>query len=299
MKINQIMLALAVAREKSINKAAESLGISQPTASSTLIALEEELGFRLFVRSRLGMTMTAEGAEFIDHAEAIERSLNGISSIQHSVKRVDFRIVSIKFDPVGEAFRRLCKKYLTGPDNLDFSIQTIYETETAIRLLERRQADLAVAVCRKGLYESFISSAEKKFLKAVSICGQHLEITCSKNHPIIRGGKIHYDLFGQYPCYTSVHMSVYDLYVPAFLQKQGIAIRNHISINSGSVRCRLLRETEGYLVSMPIPEEDKAAFDLESSAIPGSELIIFAIYRNDPQKTEIAREFIELCKAQV
>ena len=58
-------------------------------------------------------------------------------------------------------------------------------------------------------------------------------------------------------------------------------------------------ETEGYLVSMPIPEEDKAAFDLESVAIPGSELIIFAMYRNDPQKADIAREFIELCKAQV
>ena len=44
MNTEQILLALAIAREKSITKAAESLYISQPAASSILKKLEELRG---------------------------------------------------------------------------------------------------------------------------------------------------------------------------------------------------------------------------------------------------------------
>ena len=48
MNTEQIILALAIAREHSITKAAESLFISQPAASSMLKNLEAEIGYHIF-----------------------------------------------------------------------------------------------------------------------------------------------------------------------------------------------------------------------------------------------------------
>ena len=50
MNTGQITLALAVAREGSITKAAEALFVSQPTASNMLKSLEKEIGYSIFPR---------------------------------------------------------------------------------------------------------------------------------------------------------------------------------------------------------------------------------------------------------
>ena len=50
MNTEQIVLALAIAQERSITKAAESLFISQPAASSMLKKLEAEIGYHIFQR---------------------------------------------------------------------------------------------------------------------------------------------------------------------------------------------------------------------------------------------------------
>ena len=65
---------LAVAREQSISAAAASLHLSQPTLSTQLKALEDELGCQLLVRGRKGsrrVTLTGEGMLLRDRAEEI------------------------------------------------------------------------------------------------------------------------------------------------------------------------------------------------------------------------------------
>lgn len=52
---------LAVAREQSITRAAETLHISQPTLSKQMMELEEHLGRRLFIRSKKRIELTDDG----------------------------------------------------------------------------------------------------------------------------------------------------------------------------------------------------------------------------------------------
>ena len=98
MNTEQIALALAIVREKSISKAAESLFLSQPTASIMLKNLEKELGYKLFERTRTGLILTDEGTEFIGYAKIIERSLESVSQIRRPVKRISFKVLSLKND---------------------------------------------------------------------------------------------------------------------------------------------------------------------------------------------------------
>ena len=61
MELRLLEFFLTVAREESINRAAEVIHISQPTLSRQLALLEEELGVKLFIRGNKGVKLTDEG----------------------------------------------------------------------------------------------------------------------------------------------------------------------------------------------------------------------------------------------
>ncbi|HAJ97000.1 MAG TPA: LysR family transcriptional regulator [Ruminococcus sp.] len=71
MEIRVLKYFLAVAREQSFSKAAESLYLSQPTLSRQLKDLEEELGKPLFIRNTRSVTLTEEGMLLRKRAEEI------------------------------------------------------------------------------------------------------------------------------------------------------------------------------------------------------------------------------------
>lgn len=71
MEIRVLRYFLAVVREESITKAAETLHITQPTLSRQLSQMEEEVGVRLFDRGTRKITLTNEGILLRRRAEEI------------------------------------------------------------------------------------------------------------------------------------------------------------------------------------------------------------------------------------
>ena len=74
MEIRVLQYFLAVAREQSISAAAQSLHLSQPTLSTQLKAVEQELGRQLLIRGTKGsrkVTLTEEGMILRKRAEEI------------------------------------------------------------------------------------------------------------------------------------------------------------------------------------------------------------------------------------
>ena len=71
MNTRQLQYAALLSRVRSFSQAAESLGISQPALSKQIIALEEELGVKLFDRSTSPLTVTAAGEHFARQAEQL------------------------------------------------------------------------------------------------------------------------------------------------------------------------------------------------------------------------------------
>lgn len=71
MEFRVLKYFLMVAREENITHAAELLHITQPTLSRQLIQLEEELGVKLFQRSRHRIILTEAGMLLRRRAEEI------------------------------------------------------------------------------------------------------------------------------------------------------------------------------------------------------------------------------------
>ena len=71
MELKEARYILAIARHKSISKAAEALFISQPSLSKYLKNLEQQLGTRLFDRIGNGYFPTYVGERYLHYAEKI------------------------------------------------------------------------------------------------------------------------------------------------------------------------------------------------------------------------------------
>lgn len=71
MELRVLRYFLAVARERSMTRAAVALHITQPTLSRQIMELEEELGTRLFERDKKPIRLTEAGMRFCQRAEEI------------------------------------------------------------------------------------------------------------------------------------------------------------------------------------------------------------------------------------
>lgn len=74
METRHLRAFLKIAETRSISRAAESLGLSQPSLSQQLLRLEDEVGVQLFRRTPRGVIVTEAGRVFQEHARQILRA---------------------------------------------------------------------------------------------------------------------------------------------------------------------------------------------------------------------------------
>ena len=98
MTIQQILYAIVIAEKGSINKAAETLYISQPSLTSAVQELEKSIGIQIFNRSGRGVTLTNDGREFLLYARQVysqyENLENRYSNKEQIKKKIHFFVSS-------------------------------------------------------------------------------------------------------------------------------------------------------------------------------------------------------------
>lgn len=297
MKTEQIKLSLAIARTGSVSKAAEEFFISQPTASVMLKSLEKEVGFAIFNRTPYGMTLTDEGSAFIEYAGGIERLLQSVSQIKTPKKHVRLKVLSMGHPFSEHAFSRIYEEHLSDNSVIDLGYRIIPNTEAAFKALENGNGDVAVVPCKKSLYESVSKSADKKQFITVPVGDTYLELTCISTHPLIQNGTIHYDLLGKYPCFSGINKANAELYTPFSLARYSIEIPHSIEMLSVPVRYALLRKTNGYLISTPIPEDVRQQYGFTSLPVENADITMFAVYRRKSRNENLILQYIEYCRS--
>ena len=86
MDIPRLEAFLEVARLGSMRSAARALHLGQPALSARIVALEDELGARVFERTKRGVRLTLAGRALVPHAErtmaAIEAGRSAVSQVE-------------------------------------------------------------------------------------------------------------------------------------------------------------------------------------------------------------------------
>ena len=125
MTFAQLQYLLEIHRAGSVSQAAKNLFVSQPSISLTLKALEEELGYPIFLRTRKGLLPTPQGAAVIDHATRICESYQLLTTPQPQ-QNTFVRISSASIAPVQNAFMRLIEE---NKDRRDISFSLTQEKD--------------------------------------------------------------------------------------------------------------------------------------------------------------------------
>ena len=133
---------LAISRSRSLTAAGRALGVSQPTVSRRLDAMEARLKVRLFDRTERGYELTAAGMEIF---EAVERVGEDLTGIERKVFGKDRRLTG--------SLRVTCTEILLN-GYLDLHVWRFLEQHPGIEFgvlctdaqlsLSRRDADLAI-----------------------------------------------------------------------------------------------------------------------------------------------------------
>lgn len=199
MTLTQLRYVIAIANAGSMNEAARTLFISQPSLSSAVKDLEEEIGVELFRRSNRGIFVTPEGEEFLGYARQVVEQYELMESkyISKKPSKKKFSVSTQHYTFAVDTFVELVKQF--GMDEYEFAI---HETKTysVIENVKNFKSEIGI------LYlNDFNSKILTKLFHEFNLEFHEL-LKCSiyvymwKGHPLADREEIELSELLEYPC---------------------------------------------------------------------------------------------------
>ncbi len=174
MDFKQIEAFVYVAKYKSFSRAAEKMLLSQPTVSTHINTLEEELGIKLFDRLSREVVLTDAGQVFFDYAvDMIDLRERSIEAIKEFLNEVSGNVRIGSSTIIAEFILPSIIKEFNNRYPKTFFIMDIANSQTIVQRVVDGVLDLAI-VARK---------IPKKDLEYKTIFKDRIVLAVNKDHP--------------------------------------------------------------------------------------------------------------------
>lgn len=199
MTLQQIFYVITIAGCGSMNKAAEMLYISQPTLTSAVKELENEIEITIFQRTGRGTVLTSEGEEFLVYARQLYQQYELMKekySNPSNIKR-KFGVSSQHYSFAVKAFVETVKQF------------DMQKYEFAMR--EEKTVDVIndVSTLKSEIGLLYLNEFNQKIIKKMLRDNDlefHALIDCKayvylwKKHPLAKNSSISFSELENYPC---------------------------------------------------------------------------------------------------
>lgn len=199
MTLTQLKYVITVAEEKSMNEAAKKLFISQPSLSSAIKEIEEEIGFNVFKRSNKGVIITPEGEEFVGYARQVveQYTLLETKYIEKQRTKKKFGVSTQHYTFAVNAFIEMVKQF--GMEEYEFAIRET-KTHEIIEDVKNFKSEIGIL---------YLNEFNKKVLNKIfaefgmefhPLLDCHIYAYMWKGHPLADREEIALEELEDYPC---------------------------------------------------------------------------------------------------
>lgn len=198
MTLQQLRYVLTICDTGSLSRASERLYVAQPSLSSALSSLEDELGIRIFRRTARGVTPTPQGSDFLSRARELYAGYQDLMSRYSGDggQRKKFGVSTQHYSFAVKSFVEMVKGYNTA--EYDFAIR---ET-TTMKVLD----DVSTLRSQIGIIylSDFNRSAIAKLLRSkellfTPLCNCRTFVYLYKGHPLAQEHEITLKMLAPYP----------------------------------------------------------------------------------------------------
>jgi DNA-binding transcriptional LysR family regulator len=183
MELRHLRYFAAVGEEQHYGRAARRLGVAQPALSRQIQDLEEEVGFKLFVRLPRGVKLSVAGELFLDDTRRILQSVDEatvraarMARGESGTLRVGFAENAAWHGVVPDSFRRFRQQQ----PNAELQVQPAPSLEQ-FGAIRSGRLDAG--------FVNFMSKADRE-LDQLGVAIHHVELAVPKRHPLSKLKKL-------------------------------------------------------------------------------------------------------------
>lgn len=253
MTLQQALYALTIEECGSMSKASEKLYIVQPTLTSAIQELENEMGITIFLRTHKGVIPTPEGTEFLNDIRNLYRHYTMLVQKYEGEGnyRRKFGVSTQHYSFAVKAFVEMAKRY--DMKQFDFAIR---ETQTKTVLTD-------VGSLKSEIGVLYVSARNEKMLrKLMTEQGLifHPLIECRAyvylwdQHPLAKEKSISMEQLKPYPC-LSFEQEGDEVYLAEEILSEKVYSQT-VQVNDRSTMLNLMVGLHGYTLCSGIISGD-------------------------------------------
>lgn len=200
MTLQQLNYAIVISDVGSMNKAAEQLYIAQPSLTSAIKELEKEIGITIFNRGARGITLTADGSEFITYARQVYQQYEKLHEKYSGGKlKRKFGVSTQHYSFAIQAFVETVREFNTH--EYEFAIR---ETKTAdvINDVNSMKSEIGIIYLSNFNHHVITKILESNHLEFHSLIDCDIFAYLWKNHPLAARNSVSIEELKNFPCLT-------------------------------------------------------------------------------------------------
>ena len=240
MKLSHLNAFKAIVECQTVTAAAERLNLSQPATSRLLAALEQRLGFQLFIRKGNRLQLSDDGEAFYLEVVRAFEAFSGLDKAAASIRAHRFGRLNIAAMPLlsNDFLPRTLARFLHQASQMKVALKT-YRSEEVVNRIQSQTTDIGFAFIDEPL-----AGVRAQRVKCESVC---LLPACS---PLAEKSHIDVDDLAELPLIRH-EKDVSQRQFDALLRRYQLDMTERIEVSLATTAAALVREGLGMAITDP------------------------------------------------
>ncbi|WP_123042510.1 LysR family transcriptional regulator [Cohnella candidum] len=298
MTLQQLKYILTIVSSGSISEAAKKLYISQPSLSSAVKEIEQEMGIEIFVRSSKGIVLSVDGAEFLSYARQVVEQAELLEQ-RYTNRKPSKKLFSISTQHYAfsvQAFVSLLKEL-----NVDEYECTLRETRTyeIIEDVRHMRSELGVLYLNdfnRKVIQKILRDNELRF-HPLFVAEAHVFI--SSEHPLASKQMLRIEDLDDYPS-LAFEQGEYNSF---YFSEEILSTRAHkkkILVSDRATLFNLLIGLNGYTISSGVLNKDLNGEQIKSVRLHTEENMQVGYITNEKASlSRLAKDYVRILKSVI